>query len=118
MKNIDNNDYGYEENETKSLKDYLLLVRNNLVPFILITAVCIAATVFYAVTSRDIYESETVLKISEPQGDILNAPMMPDVMDMGMDRFIANEIEIIKSYTNRERVAKALIDSFKTSREK
>ena len=35
-----------------------------------------------------------------------------------MDRFVANEIEIIKSYTNRDRVAKALIDSFKTSHEK
>ena len=118
MKNVENNDYGYEENETKSLKDYLLLIRNNLIPFIMITLVCIAAAVFYAVTSRDIYESETVLKISEPQGDILEAPVMPDMMDMGMDRFIANEIEIIKSYTNRERVANALIDSFKTSPEK
>ena len=118
MKNSENNDYGFEEEETKSLKDYLLLIRNNRIPFILITIVCIAAAVFYAVTSRDIYESETVLKISEPQGDILEAPVMPDMMDMGMDRFIANEIEIIKSYTNRERVAKALIDSFKTSRDK
>ncbi|MGA9293226.1 MAG: polysaccharide biosynthesis tyrosine autokinase [Ignavibacteriaceae bacterium] len=118
MNNFENNEYGYEENETKSLKDYLLLIRNNLVPFLLITAVCIAASVFYALTSKNIYESETVLKISEPQGDILEAPLMPDMMDMGMDRFIANEIEIIKSYTNRERVAEAVIDSFKTSLDK
>ena len=118
MKNFENNDYEYEENETRSLKDYLLLIRNNLFSFLLIAILCIAAAVFYALTSRDIYESETVLKISEPQGDILAAPLMPDIMDMGMDRFVANEIEIIKSYTNRDRVAKALIDSFKTSHEK
>ena len=64
----------------------------------------------------DIYESETMLKISEPQGNILEAPLTPDIMDLGMDRFIANEIEIIKSYTNRERVAKAIIDTFYTTK--
>ena len=118
MKNFENNEYGYEDTETKSLKDYLLLIRNNLFPFVIISIVCIAAAVFYALTSRDIYESKTVLKISKPEGNILEAPIMPDIMDMGMDRFIANEIEIIKSYTNREKVAKAVIDTFKTSRNK
>ncbi len=123
MKNSENNDYNHndynqEENETKSLKDYILLVRNNLVPFLLITIVCIAAAVFYALTSMNIYESKTSLKISEPQGDILAAPLMPDMMDMGMDRFVANEIEIIKSYTNREKVAEAVIDTFNASGDK
>ncbi len=116
MDKNNNNNYGYEDNdESKSLKDYLLLIRNNLLPFVLIAVVCTAAAVYYAMNSMDIYESKTVLKISKPQGNILEAPVMPDVMDLGMDRFIANEIEIIKSYTNRERVAEAVIDSFKTS---
>jgi len=118
MKNIEDNSYDYGESETKSLKDYLLLIRNNLFPFLLITIVCISAAVFYALTSMDIYESETVLKISKPEGNILEAPIAPDIMDLGMDRFIANEIEIIKSYTNRERVANALIDSLKESKDK
>jgi capsular exopolysaccharide synthesis family protein len=111
-----NNNFDFEDNETKSLKDYLLLIRNNLFPFLLITIVCIAAGVYYALNSIDIYESETVLKISKPQGNILEAPLTPDIMDLGMDRFIANEIEIIKSYTNRERVAEALVDSFAVSK--
>ena len=118
MKNSDESNYSYEDTETKSLKDYINLIRNNLFPFVLIATVCTAAAVYYALNSRDIYQSETALKISEPQGDILQAPIMPDMMDMGMDRFIANEIEIIKSYTNRERVAKAVIDSFKISGDK
>ena len=116
MEKFDNNNYGYEDTETKSLKDYLLLIRNNLFPFLLITAVCIAVAVYYALNSMDIYESQTILKISKPQGNILEAPLTPDIMDLGMDRFIANEIEIIKSYTNRERVAEALVDSFKVSK--
>ncbi len=119
MEKMKNNNYDYEDNEeSKSLKDYILLIRNNLLPFILIAVVCAAASVYYALNSMDIYESKTVLKISKPQGNILEAPVTPDIMDLGMDRFIANEIEIIKSYTNRERVAEALIDSFKTSKNK
>ena len=118
MRNPDESNYSYEDTDTKSLKDYLNLIRNNLFPFILIAAVCTAAAVYYALNSRDIYESETVLKISKPQGNILDAPLMPDMMDLGMDRFIANEIEIIKSYTNRERVAEALTDTFKTAENK
>lgn len=115
MEKFDKNNYGYEDSdESKSLKDYLLLIRNNLLPFMLIAIVCTAAAVYYALNSMDIYESETVLKISEPQGNILEAPLTPDIMDLGMDRFIANEIEIIKSYTNRERVAKAIVDTFIT----
>ena len=117
MEKFNNNNYGYEDNdESKSLKDYLLLIRNNLLPFILIAVVCTAAAVYFALNSMDIYESETMLKISEPQGNILEAPLTPDIMDLGMDRFIANEIEIIKSYTNRERVAKAIIDTFYTTK--
>ena len=37
---------------------------------------------------------------------------------MGNDRFIANEIEVINNYDTRERVAKALIDSFENSKTK
>ena len=119
MKNLDEKNNNYEDTgDGKSLKEYISLVRNNLFPFSLIIAVCITVAIIYALSSKNIYESETTLKISEPQGDILQAPIMPDMMDMGMDRFLANEIEIIKSYTNRERVAEALIDSFKTSTDK
>ena len=119
MKNLDEKNNNYEDTEDgKSLKEYISLVRNNLFPFTLIIAVCITVAIIYALSSKNIYESETTLKISEPQGDILQSPLMPGGMDMGMDRFIANEIEIIKSYTNRERVAEALIDSFKTSTDK
>ena len=118
MKNLDESNNNYEDTESKSLKEYISLVRNNLFPFSLIIAVCITAAIIYALSSKNIYESETTLKISEPQGDILQSPLMTGGMDMGMDRFISNEIEIIKSYTNRERVAEALIDSFKTSTDK
>ena len=44
----------------------------------------------------------------------MGAPLLPEFSDFGNDRFIANEIEILKSYRLREIVANAFIDSFNT----
>jgi tyrosine-protein kinase Etk/Wzc len=74
--------------------------------------------VVYALNAPDIYKSTTTLKITKPQGSILDAPLIPEFQDFGSDRFIANEIEILKSYSLRNQVAETLIDSFKLSRDK
>lgn len=108
MENLNN---GYSAEETNTLKDYINLVRNNLVPVIIITVVSAAAGIFYAMNATDIYVATTSLKISKPSGSILESPIMPEFQDFGSDRFIANEIEIMKSYSVRARVAKALYDS-------
>ena len=53
------------------------------------------------------------MKIQKPSGGgIMDAPLLPEFSDFGNDRFIANEIEILKSYRLREIVANAFIDSF------
>ncbi len=103
----------FRELETNSLKDYIILVRNNIVPIVLITLTCFIVSIIYAVNAKNIYKSTATLKISKPQGNILNAPLIPEFQDFGNDRFIANEIEILKTYNTREKVAKALVDSFK-----
>ena len=87
MKNLDEKNNNYEDTEGKSLKEYISLVRNNLFPFSLIIAVCITAAIIYALSSKNIYESETTLKISEPQGDILQSPLMPDMNGYGNGPF-------------------------------
>src|SRR5690606_13929433 len=83
----------------------------NFVPVLIITIVSAAAGIFYALNATDIYVATTSLKISKPSGSILEGPIMPEFQDFGSDRFIANEIEIMKSYSVRSRVAKALYDS-------
>ncbi|OGU48311.1 MAG: hypothetical protein A2080_14360 [Ignavibacteria bacterium GWC2_36_12] len=100
--------------ETNSLKDYINLVRNNLFPIILIVAASLIISIVYAVNARNIYKSTAALKVVKPQGSILNSPVISDFQDFGSDRFIANEIEILKTFNTRERVAEALIDSFNT----
>jgi len=116
---VDNNNYNNnQDGEVNTLKDYINLVRLNLFPIILITLTGLIVAVVYAVNARDIYKSTTAIKLSKPQGSILDAPLIPEFQDYGSDRFIANEIEILKSYRLREQIAYSLIDTFHNSVDK
>ncbi len=102
------------EQEGNSLKGYIKLIRANLAPIILITITALAVSVLYAVKARDIYKSTAVLKISKPEaGGILEAPLLQGYSDFGNDRFLANELEILSSWTLREKVANTLLDTIK-----
>jgi tyrosine-protein kinase Etk/Wzc len=69
--------------------------------------------IIYATRAIDIYKSTAAIKISRPQGgSVLTSPLLPEFQEWGNDRFIANEIEIMRSFTAREMVAVTLIDSF------
>ena len=104
--------------ESHTLRDYINLVRLNFVPILLISLTGLLVSLIYAVNAPNIYKSTTVLKLSKPSGSILSGSLMPEFQDFGSDRFIANEIEILKSYHLREKVSNSLIDSFKTSADK
>ncbi len=104
--------------EAFSFKDYLNLIKLNLVPILIFTFLGLAIALAYAITSPNIFISTTLLKVSKPQGSILDGSLLPDMQDFGSDRFIANEIEILKSNYLREIVAKDLIDTFKVNKNK
>ncbi|MGE5354593.1 MAG: GumC family protein [Acidobacteriota bacterium] len=106
------------EPESNSFKDYINLIRNNIIPITLISLTGIVVAILYAIKAPDIFKSTTVLKVSKPQGSILESPLMPEFQDFGSDRFIANEIEILKSYTVRENVAKALVADYNLEKRK
>ena len=109
---INNNNINSREFETTSFKEYLNIIRQNLTPILLISITGLLVSVLYAYNAKDIYKSVTSLKISKPQGSILNSPLIPEFQDFGSDRFIANEIEVLKSYTIKEKVANSLIENF------
>ena len=101
------------QEETHSIKDYIDLIKINLVPILLIGLTGLVVSIIYAFNARDIYTSSTSLKIQKPQsGGILSSPLLPEFSDFGSDRFIANEIAILQSRRLREIVATSLIDSF------
>ncbi|MBI9073421.1 MAG: polysaccharide biosynthesis tyrosine autokinase [Melioribacteraceae bacterium] len=108
----------FREPEVNSLKDYIQLIRLNLLPIILISLTGLFVAGIYALNATNIYKTTTVLKISKPKGGgILQAPIIQEFSDWGNDRFIANEIEILESYTLRSKVAKALLDTFALSQD-
>jgi len=104
--------------DAHTMRDYINLIRLNFVAIALITLTGLLVALVYAINAPNIYKSTTVLKLSKPQGNILSGSLIPEFQDFGSDRFIANEIEVLKSYHLRERVSRCLIDSFKLSPEK
>lgn len=115
---MDNTNFNNNGQDVNTLKDYLNLVRLNLLPIIIISITGLLVAIIYAVNAPNIYKSTTILKIAKPSGSVLQGSLLPDFQDFGSDRFIANEIEILKSYKLREKVAQAIIDSFNISADK
>jgi len=116
--NNNQNNFDLKELEGKSFKDYLLLVQKNLWPFLIISLVIIIGTAFYVLRLTDIYVSETSVKISKSGGSILQTTPLLGMGDLGNDRMINNEIEILKSFDLRKIVANTLLDSFAQSKSK
>lgn len=112
MSNQVNQDFNFEQEEGRTLKDYIILFRSNLPAVLIIMIASLIISVVYALRSPDIFQSQSAVKITKTGGNILQSPLTPEFSDFGNDRFIANEIEILKSYNLRERVAKALVDTF------
>ncbi len=93
---------------------YINLIKSNLGTVLLISLIVFSLTLLYAITTTDIYRSTTVLKLSEPQGNsILKNPFEEALGGSSTDRYIANEIEVMKNRSIREMVATEIIDSFK-----
>ncbi len=99
----------------KTSVSYLNLLKSNLVMILTISLVIFSVILIYAITSSDIYTSTTVLKISEPQNkNILSDPLQAALGgSSSTDRYIANEIEVMKNRSIREEVSRVVIDSFK-----
>lgn len=102
-----------QANAANNIKEYLNIVRSNLLPIILIFIASTLVTFIYISNAIDIYKTVTTLKITKPQGSILTGQLIPEAENFMGDRYISNEIEILKSYTIREKVAADLLDSFK-----
>ncbi len=102
----------------KTFTDYLNHIRNHLAAVLTISILILLGSMGYAFFSEDIYTANTLLKISKPEGNILDAPLLPEFGDRGSDRFIANEIETMKNISIRKQVASVMIDTFMAKGEK
>lgn len=101
--------------EGKSFKDIYALIRKNIILFSIIMIGIFILSGVYAYLKPDIYEATAVIKITKSNDSVLSSPFLTGFQSVGEDRFIANELEILKSYRLREEVASVLVDSFRTS---
>ncbi|HEX2787473.1 MAG TPA: polysaccharide biosynthesis tyrosine autokinase [Ignavibacteria bacterium] len=94
------------------IKYYLNILRNNLIPIILIFISTLLITFYYLSQTIDIYRSTATLKVDNNEGNILETKFSEN-LKYEAERFIGNEIEVLKSYYFRDNVAQLLLDSLK-----
>jgi len=100
------------------LKDYINVLRQNLIPILIILSISIIYTLIYVNTASNIYRSSTSVKLESPQGNILTANFGADMGNLTNEKYILVQIAVMKSYDIRDKVAKALIDSFNVGNRK
>lgn len=110
-----NNFYDDTNDDSISLSEIINQAKIYRYFIISITALSLMVAIIYALLATDIYQATTVLKIEQPKGSILSGGMFDEIMSSQNDRYIANEIELLNSYSIREFVAYTMIDSFNAS---
>lgn len=117
--NLSKNGINQSFKDTKdNLSNYISILRANMLPIIVITLASIIITLVYVFNAKDIYKSNSTIKINRPQGSVLSSSLIPEFQDFITDRYISNEIEVLKSYKIREKVAENMIDTFKINQDK
>ncbi len=104
--------------DVHSLRDYIDLIRANLIIFFSIFLSVIVIAVLYVLLSTKVYVSTVDLKLNSQKHSVLEAESSNDISVSSSDRFVSNEIEIINNFDSKERCAAALIDSFNNTKDK
>ncbi|MDD5362897.1 MAG: polysaccharide biosynthesis tyrosine autokinase [Ignavibacteria bacterium] len=119
MKNSDFNEIELLESEFEGEKhnimDYFSIIRNNLLPIVLIFAVSMIVTYIYIKNYPVNYRATTIVRIDKPRSGILEQQSLSFNLNFagGTERFLMNQIEIMKSYYIRDIVAKTILDTMK-----
>ncbi len=100
------------------VKEYINVLRQNLIPILIILSVSIIYTLIYVNTATNIYRSVTSVKLESPQGNILTATFGPEANNATNEKYIMVQIAVMKSYDIRDKVAQQLIDSFNVGNRK
>jgi tyrosine-protein kinase Etk/Wzc len=114
MGNPNNNIEKYLFAGTKSIKDYILLLRNNFKYILLISILTIVIASIYAFLAKSIYTSTASVRITNPYKNVLeNGRQNADYSFL--DRYIVSEMAVISNLATRNKIALSLIDSFEVS---
>jgi len=101
-----------------NLRFYFNLLARNKIPILLSLGVGLIASYFYAMSQMDIYSSASSLKLTKPKENVLEGKVFSDLESELPERFINNEVEILRSFAIREKTARYLLDSFENYKNK
>jgi len=113
MENFTYTNNNHLQQNISNFRDYLIIFYQHKWTVIFIFLVSFMSSLFYAVTAKNIYTSEGSIKVSIPKSNILSGPLFDQFQEFGSDRYIANEIEVLKSRSIAEIAARSIIDTFK-----
>ena len=99
---------------TKSIKDYILLFRNNLKYIFIISVSAVVFASIYAFLAKSVYTSTASIRITNPYKNVLEDGRQ-NADNTFVDRYIVSEMGVIGNFSTRKRIAQALIDSFEVS---
>ena len=114
--NYSTNSYANPETKKNELKDYIIIFFQKKYTVFAIFLVSVLTAILYSFLSIDIYTASGSIKVSIPKSNPISGPLFEQFQEFGSDRYIANEIEVLKSYSIAEIAAKAMIDTFNSNR--
>lgn len=122
MANSDPNDlmqrHLHHRSETQEqLIKYLILFKQKWFFVASIVVISLLVTFLYLKYSDRVYQSITTVKIETAESNVLQGNLGNETF-MGRNSIIPNIIQLLQSYEMRNRVAEALLDSFKTAKDK
>lgn len=107
-----NGQKGFERHTKDLVGEYLHILRINILPILLILSVSLLVTFLYVFRATDIYRATSVIQLEPPQGNILQSSFS-ELENKSDEKYIFNQIEVLKSYKIRDKVTTALLDSLK-----
>jgi len=119
MKNTDQFDSELFEKEFESERpkiiDYVGIVRTSIIPILLIFAISMIVTFIYLKNYPVNYRATTIVRVEKPRNGILESQSLSFNLSVteASDRYLSNQIEILKGYYIRDIVARSIIDSLK-----
>lgn len=111
------NNYNYSQNgqeiKQNELKDYIIIFFQKKFIILGIFLVAVITAIVYSVLAINYYTASGSIKVSIPKSNPISGPLFEQFQEFGSDRYIANEIEVLKSNSIAEIAAKTIIDTFK-----
>ncbi len=106
-----------QEKKKNELRDYVIIFHQKKYTVFAIFLVAFITAILYSYFSVDIFTANGSIKVSIPKSNPISGPLFEQFQEFGSDRYIANEIEVLKSRSLAEIAAKAIIDTFNSKQD-